>query len=170
MHYNKKKLILYTTFLLCFISLKAQQIRPQAITASGATLTNGNSKVTFTVGEITVKTITDGNFSIGQGVISGSSAVNITTRTMDAASSGLDIRFFPNPVQTLLTAEVQDTKNRFLEWTIYDISGKVISSDIYAAQTNRVNFNTANWQAGTYIMTVSERGGQILGSYQVIKQ
>jgi hypothetical protein len=158
------------TVIFCAVTLQAQQIRPQAVTTSGATLKNGNSEVTFTVGEITVKTITDGNFSIGQGIISGSSAVNITTKTIDPISAGLDIRFFPNPVQTLLIAEVQDTKNRFLEWTIYDISGKVISSDIYAAQTNRVNFNTANWQVGTYIMTVSERGGQILGSYQVIKQ
>lgn len=151
-------------------ALQAQQIRPQAVTSSGATLKNGNSQVTFTVGEITVKTITDGNFSIGQGTISGSSGANVSTRVVDPIAAGLDIRFFPNPVQTLLTAEVQDTKSRFLEWTIYDISGKIISSDIYAAQTNRVNFNTANWQAGTYILTVSEKGGQILGSYQVIKQ
>jgi hypothetical protein len=156
--------------LFSLFSLQAQQIRPQAVTTSGATFKNGNSQVTFTVGEITVKTITDGNFSIGQGTISGSAGVNVSTKILDPIASGLEIRFFPNPVQTLLTAEVQDTKSRFLEWTIYDISGKVISSDIYAAQNNRVNFNTANWQAGTYILTVSEKGGQILGSYQVIKQ
>lgn len=165
-----RRLVLLIYATLSYLAINAQQIGPQAVTTSGATLKSGNSQVTFTVGEITVKTITDGNFTIGQGTVSGSAGANVSTKVVDPIGSGLEIRFFPNPVQTLLTAEVQDAKSRFLEWTVYDISGKVISSDIYAAQTNRVNFNTTNWQAGTYILTVSEKGGQILGSYQVIKQ
>lgn len=152
------------------IALNAQQISPQSITSSGATFIANGSEIIYTVGEITVKTLSDGNVNIGQGTISGSVNLNVSTRVVEPSTADLDIRFFPNPVSTVLSANVIDTKDRFLEWTVYDISGKIISSDIYAAQPNRVNFNTSSWKPGTYIMTVSERGGQLLGSYQVIKQ
>ena len=152
------------------IALNAQQISPQSITSSGATFIANGSEIIYTVGEITVKTLSDGNVNIGQGTISGSVNLNVSTRVVEPSTADLDIRFFPNPVSTVLSANVIDTKDRFLEWTVYDISGKIISSDMYAAQSNRVNFNTSSWKPGTYIMTVSERGGQLLGSYQVIKQ
>jgi hypothetical protein len=56
------------------------------MTTNGAILKNGNSQVTFTVGEITMKFITDSNFSIGQDTISGSAGMNVTTKVADTMS------------------------------------------------------------------------------------
>jgi hypothetical protein len=164
------KLLFAIATLALSIDTFGQQVRPEAITTCGAAFRGSNGTILFTVGEITVDVISDGNFSIGPGVLSGAAATNIVTRVLEPFVSDIRIKLFPNPVSTLLTAEINDDKDRFLEWIVYDISGRLISSDVFAGGTNRVNFNTASWQTGSYIMTVSERGGSILGSYQIIKQ
>ena len=60
------------------IFTQAQNVKSSAVTSSGATMNQSNAKISFTVGEIVVETITDGTNSLGSGVVN-SSTTNIVT-------------------------------------------------------------------------------------------
>ncbi|MGH1386987.1 hemagglutinin protein [Kordia sp.] len=57
--------------MLCMISVKAQAIEREVVAAGGNTISNGTVTLDFTVGELTVTTITDGTTTLTQGFQQG---------------------------------------------------------------------------------------------------
>ena len=159
-------------FSLCFFTsnfIQAQEVKPQVVCTSGATMSQGNSKVSFTVGEIVVKTITDGNNSIGQG-FTNSAAGSTVTAIQEPEAGVLQMKLYPNPSSNLLFADITESKLPYVQLAVNDINGRQISKDTYAAGNNHIGINTQSWQAGNYFVTVSDTKGKTLGSYKVVKQ
>ena len=68
--------VVFTFLILIFVyySLSAQEIKPMVITTSGVTMDQSDVNMSFTIGEITIKTISGTNNNIGQGFINSATA------------------------------------------------------------------------------------------------
>lgn len=169
MYYMKHQNYLLILFYISFNHLQAQNVKSSVITTSGASMNQSNAKISFTVGEIVVKTITDGTNSIGQGVVN-SSTTNIVTAIRENDISKIKINMYPNPASELVYVDITESKVSDIQVTIYDITGKQISSEKYAVGNNHIGINTQKWQKGEYILTIKDIQGELLGSYKVVRQ
>jgi tricorn protease-like protein len=160
---------LIVLFFFAFNLIHAQNIKSQAVTSSGAIMNQSNSKISFTVGEIVVKTITDGTNSIGQGVVN-SSITNIVTAIKETDFTKIKLKVYPNPFSELVYVDITESKISNILLTVYDINGNQINSQTYNAGNNHIGINTQNWQNGNYIITISDIKGELLGSYKLLKQ
>jgi hypothetical protein len=143
-----KPLILLAAAMLMATMGIAQSLAPQAVNAAGVKFTQASGSISFTVGELVVKsqTDTDGN-TLGGGF------------TNSAAGS-----------TSLLTVEVASTNLSRLVVEFTDLQGKTLSSSQYAGISNKIGINTAGYANGTYLLFLKTESGKVLGSYQIIKQ
>lgn len=160
------RLMILLFSLVLLKGLSAQDIKIQTVNASGSSPVGKSVSVLYTVGEITVPMSAS---NIGSGFISGANPVKIIT-SIEPVKELLSVRFFPNPVHDILNVDLTNDLKGYLHWRVVDITGKVISNDRYSTSVSRINFNTKLWSCGTYIVSVSNDQGSILGSYQIIKQ
>ncbi len=169
-----KKMLQQYLFLICFLfsyTVSAQQIKPQVICSSGSPANQSNTKLSYTVGEITVKNISNGNHSIGQGFSHAAIADTDITTITEPDYSLLKINLYPNPTSGLLFAAISDSKLPFIMLNIYDVSGRLISSDKYAVTANnQIGLNTEHWQSGTYFLKINDLQNNPLGEYKIVKQ
>jgi len=158
-------------FLLNFLPIfnYAQNVKSSAVTSSGSSMNQSNAKISFTVGEIVVKTITDGTNSIGQGVVNSSTS-NIITAIRETDITKIKMNVYPNPAGDLVYIDIFESKVATIQLSIYDISGKQISSEKYIAGNNHIGINTQSWQEGNYIIVINDIAGELLGSYKISKQ
>ncbi len=151
------------------IFTQAQNVKSSAVTSSGATMNQSNAKISFTVGEIVVETITDGTNSLGSGVVN-SSTTNIVTAIHETDITKIKINVYPNPVSDLVFVDISESKVSAIQVTIFDITGKLISSEKYTAGNNHIGINTQTWQKSNYILNITDMQGELLGSYKVVRQ
>lgn len=166
--YNK------TTALLCalfFFQLSfGQSVSPNAITSAGASNASSNTKVSYTVGEISVKGIGNGNTNLGQGFTASAVQSTTVTAIQEPDKELLQVKLYPNPTSDLLFVDIENSKEPNIQISIYDISGKLISKETYVALNNHIGINTQHWQAGSYILQLSNSADLTLGSYSIIKK
>ncbi len=169
-----KKILQSYLFLTCFLlsqAVNAQQIKPQVICSSGSPANQSNNKLSYTVGEITVKNISNGTNSIGQGFGNSAIAATNITAIKEPDYSLIKINLYPNPTSGLLFVEVTDSKLPFIELRVHEASGKLISNDKYAvAANNQIGINTEGWQKGTYFLRITDLQNNQLGEYKIVKQ
>ncbi len=74
-----KQVILFFIFSFLYHGISAQEIKPMVVTTSGATMDQNDVNMSFTIGEITIKTISGANANIGQGFINSATATTAGT-------------------------------------------------------------------------------------------
>jgi len=82
----------------------------------------------------------------------------------NGSSGNNDIRVFPNPVIENSNVTFMLPQNGDATIEIYDLSGKLVSSQNYEqlqAGSNTVQFGTENLVKGTYIISVTQKGKKI---------
>ena len=147
----------------------AQSIKSYSITSSGASMSQNGGKISFSVGEIVVKTMTDGTNSIGQGIIN-TTTTNIVTAIKETDISKIRVNIYPNPANDLVFIDINDSKIPIIQLTVFDINGRQIISEQFSAINNHIGLNTNSWQKGNYFVTLSDLSGKLLGSYKIAKQ
>ncbi len=165
---NKTTALLSALFL--FQLSFGQSISPKAITSAGASNASSNTKVSYTVGEISVKGLSNGNINLGQGFTSSAVQSTTVTAIQEPIKELLQVKLYPNPASDLLFLDIENCKDSNIQISIYDISGKLISKETYVAQNNHIGINTQHWQTGSYLLQLSNSAGLTLGSYNILKK
>ena len=166
-----KQILAIVYFLIVYQFGHSQTPKPAVVTTSGAVLKQGSINLDFTVGELTVKSLSDSNItSIGQGFISSSAppSVNVIP-TYIAEQSPLKIRVYPNPASELIFADVSANTLDKLQLAIYDMTGRLLSKEIYASSNNHIGISTQNWPPGSYLLVAEDLKGNEFGKFKIIK-
>ena len=167
-NYNKTTVLLSALFL--FQLSFGQSISPKAITSVGASNASSNITVSYTVGEISVKGLSNGNINLGQGFTSSAVQSTTVTAIQETDKELLQVKIYPNPASDFLFLDIENSKDPNIQISIYDISGKLISKETYVAQNNHIGINTQQWQTGSYLLQLSNSAGLTLGSYNILKK
>lgn len=146
----------------------AQSIAPQSVNSGGTKMTQANSSLTFTVGELVVlsQTDSDGN-SLGGGFTAGATLTTVSIQETDAAI--LDVKVYPNPTTELVNIQINHSTIDQVVVTISDLQGKEVYSGKYAGISNVIGINTASYATGNYLLTLKNVNNQVLGTYKIIK-
>lgn len=129
-----------------------------------------NIKVSYTVGEISVKSLSNGNINLGQGFTSSAVQSTTVTAIQEADKELLQVKLYPNPSSDLFFVHIENCKAPNIQISIYDMNGKLMSKELYVAQNNHIGINTQHWQTGSYLLQLSNSAGLTLGSYIILKK
>lgn len=159
--------------------LSAQSIEKKVIGSAGKTLTAGNIQLDFTVGEPFTKSLTTASNSITQGfhqpilTLARLSDPNDTSSTLpaerlnDKLIHGIDITIYPNPAIDFINIKLNHAIDESLTITITNVQGQLVKQEIMQQQTMQIDFS--GLVAGTYLIVVKNKKGDLNNTYKVIK-
>jgi len=117
--------------------------------------------------------VNDNGTNDGGDIPNPAAPLTITENTSAAVANVIDntnIKAYPNPVKNELTIELSNTIANVYTVNVYDLSGKKITcqiNDMHNAN-NKLSINTANWNAGIYLVQLVTDGVQ--HTLQIAKQ
>ena len=85
-----------------------------------------------------------------------------------AANDGMGISFYPNPVKSKLTIQLDNISNNATSLTLVNVEGKVLKSTLLNQQNSNstVSFDVANISRGVYYLVIKD--GQTTKTSKVI--
>jgi hypothetical protein len=159
---TKKIFIPFLILLFVFSSgIKAQQV----VASGGAYYNGGTVSLSWTIGETVVKTFTGGSVILTQGFQQGYISSNAIE---DYLVNRLNLKVYPNPVSEIFSLLVENEDYFKLEYTLHDISGKVLSNGLISSDLTSIDIR--NFPDGIYLLRVIKRSGEPLQSFRIIKQ
>jgi hypothetical protein len=156
-----KHLILVLTLTFSLLSF-SQTISKQVIGAAGKTQSNGNSKLSWTVGEPVVGLMTAGGNQLGNGYYP---ALNLQALSIEENTLEAQIKLYPNPTSQSLFVSHPDITS--FEITIVDLNGK----QLYSGTINKDEpLDVSNYIQGMYMVTVENTATNKKNTYKIIKK
>ena len=152
-----KRNILLTLLLVINLAINAQEV----ISVQGASYSNSNGSIDFTIGEVVTATLTNTNIILTQGF----HQTNLTVLAVDDFDINFQARVFPNPTQDILQLDIQNYSG--LNYKLYDIQGRQLS--IAKIDKKNTVINTAQYAKGMYLLVILNENKQKLKTYRIIK-
>ena len=154
-----KKLLL---FFLITATGYSQSISKQVIGAAGKTQSNGNSKLSWTVGEPVVGLMTAGGNQLGNGYYP---AMDLQALSVEDNVLDVQLKVYPNPTSQSLYVSHPDMNSFGI--TIVDLNGK----QLYAGTINKEEpLDVSNYTQGMYLVTIENPTTNKKNTYKIIKK
>jgi len=141
----------------------SQTVSPELISSSGDSFSNATYQLDWSVGECITATHSAGAYVITQGFHQNT---YIITAVEDLRVE-IEMSVYPNPTSDLISLKVESSKVESMQYTITDLSGKVLQTVKMQSNIEQINFSS--YANGTYLITVSENN-QLIKSFQIIKK
>ena len=154
----KKLLLLLLISNIC----QAQSISKQLIGAAGKTQSNGNSRVSWTVGEPVVGLMTAGGNQLGNGYYP---ALNLQALSVEDNVLDVQLRVYPNPTSQSLYVSHPDVNSFGI--TIVDLNGKQLYSGTI---NNEEPLDVSGYTQGMYMVTIENTTTNKKNTYKIIKK
>ena len=152
-----KRNILLTLLLVINLAINAQEV----ISVQGASYSNSNGSIDFTIGEVVTATLINTNNILTQGF----HQTNLTVLAVDDFDINFQARVFPNPTQDLLQLDILNFSG--LNYKVYDIQGRQLS--IAKIDKKNTVINTSQYAKGMYLLVILNENKQKLKTYRIIK-
>ena len=151
-------------FLLASFYCSSQSITKQVIGPGGQTFENGNNKLSYTVGEVVVGSMTDedGTYQLGNGYYP---SLNLSTLNTETPELQLQLKIFPNPTKEVIY--ITHPTEQFFEVKITDVSGKQI---LETAHQRQQSLSVETLTTGSYFITVTTKESKQTNTFKIIKQ
>jgi hypothetical protein len=135
----------------------------QVISSSGSTLKSSTGSLSFTVGELVIDTKNAGATTITQGF----HQTKLTITAMNVLrEQNFSISAFPNPTSDFVNLKIEKGEIRDIEFTLFDLQGKVLSNRKIESTNTEVSFSGYN--SGNYLLKVIQKGKEIQ-TFKIIK-
>ena len=150
--------------LLTCVSLSAQSVEKNVISAIGNSYSGQNFSVSYNAGELVIgsQASEDGSIQLGSGYYP---SLNLITLDVNIPELKFGFNLYPNPVRDALYIE-HPTLSEFIV-SIHDINGRLVYELL--SQVKKP-ISTSNLSLGTYIVSVKTTDNQRINSYKIIKE
>ena len=161
-----KTTISILVLLIISLSISAQTaIKKSNISTTGAVVSNGTTKVIYTVGEFAVQENTQGTVHISEGFINPD--MLITTGLDKYNYEDFDVQIFPNPAVNYVNVKPTEISNFNIE--LFDVNGKLIMSENGKnALVKRLNIS--HLTNGEYLLVIKSEKLKQFKTFKLIKQ
>ncbi len=164
---KKYTLIFAMGFLFCFsISAQNMKISPSVIASNGATATAGNTHLSWTIGELSVSCIDNGDTYLSQGFQQPFEA-DISVSILESnLPEGFELSVFPNPTLGEVNLIFE---NPFLH-TIYvfDVKSNLLKELNSSALKDEIDLST--FPEGKYLIHVKDDSNNRMTTVKVLIQ
>lgn len=159
-----KKLIVLLNLLLCTgISCHAQANPPDVFSSAGGEGTDGNSHLSWTIGEPITETVSDGTNSLTQGF--HQPWVEITTDVEDAIGSGSGISVFPNPTRHVLHVVYADETPAEDRLELMDAQGRLVHQG--RIRSTSTDLDVTKYAPGNYFLRLLGEEGVTKRTFKI---
>jgi hypothetical protein len=160
----KSLIFLLSILLTALIPVNSQTaIKKSSLSTDGGSAVNGNITVTYTVGELAVREIKNGNTGLSEGFISPD--IRVALKAEDYGElQGVNI--FPNPVKDNL--HISWPFKHEYEIHLFDITGKEIF--VKTDNTSNSTFNLSGYPKGIYLLGIVDRKNRKIRTFKVQKK
>ena len=156
-----KYLILVLTLTFSSLSF-SQSISKQVVGTSGKTQSNGNLKLSYTVGEPVIGLMTAGGNQLGNGYYP---AMDLQALSVEDNVLDVQLKVYPNPTSQSLYVSHPDMSSFGI--TIVDLNGK----QLYQGTINKEEpLDVSNYIQGMYLVTVENAAANKKNTYKIIKK
>jgi len=156
---KRQLLILFSAISL---ATQGQSIEPQVLATAGATYANGNTQLSWTLGEMAVATLSNGSNILTEGF--HQPEVTVTGIGLIPLDDG--IRVFPVPTASQLTIELPEGLLNSLAQVV-DVEGKLVYSEKLKSQNN--NLTLEGLSQGVYLLSLFHQDNNSTYRIQLIK-
>lgn len=147
---------LVLSLLLTTITVSAQEV----VSTQGDSYSNASGSIDFTIGEVVIKTGTDGTNDITQGF----HQTNWNFLGVEDHAPSYEATIYPNPTEDVLNIRTSTFEN--VTYTLYDAQGKLIMQNILSGEQTPIQ--VSQLALGSYSLTLSNET-QNLKIFKLIK-
>ena len=158
-----KKTITILSMLLAFASYSQTAIKKESIDSGGATASNGDTAIIYTIGEVVVQESSEGTISISEGFISPDILAFIGVQDYTSLAG---VSVFPNPTTDYINISFSEVANYNI--TVFDYLGKQIE-ELNTQQTAEQSLDMQSYSSGVYLVVVKNTAKQQYKTYKVVK-
>ena len=138
-------------------------IKKSSLSTDGGSAVNGNFTVTYTVGELAVREVKQGNTSLSEGFITPDISVALKAEDYGELRG---VSIFPNPVKDILHIS-WPFKNKY-EIHLFDITGKEVFER--TDNTSNSTLNLSGYPKGIYLLGIVDRENKKIRTFKVQKE
>lgn len=158
MHYR-----LIILFITCQLTAVSQSVPRQVISPAGDHFTSANADLCWTLGEVAILTISDGNNTLTQGF----QQTNLEITSVDEVAFDFEISLYPVPCTDYLDIQL-DGLNDDLTVRLFNLSGQLMQTMYIPARMSQTRMFMAEYAAGTYFLEV-QNPKALAKTYKLIK-
>jgi hypothetical protein len=152
-----KKLIILTFISFSILGLNAQEVT----SAAGGTKSTADFEVSWTVGETTIQTFSEGSITLTQGF----HQPKLIVTPAKIFAYDISINVYPNPTQEFVTIEMNKLHQNS-NYSLYNLAGEKISEgDLRKAETR---LSLKNQASGSYLLKLT-KDNQPLQTFKIVK-
>lgn len=151
---KRSTLLWYSLFAT--VSLSAQEV----VSTQGDSYSTANGKIDFTIGEVTINTVTDGTNTLTQGF----HQTQWNFLGLEDLSPDYKVTIFPNPSSDVLNVQTVMFEN--VNYALYDAQGKLVLQNLLTAELTPIH--VSELPVGSYSLTLTTNA-TILKTFKLIK-
>ena len=152
--------LLFTLLLMAGIAHSQESTN-----TSGGEATGSGGSVSYSVGQVVYTTNSGSSGTVAQGV---QHAYEISVVGVNNTQSNISLNAFPNPATDVLTLQISNYNNEKLMYQLYDLNGKLISSEQIIASLTQIN--TATLAISTYFIDILNQENKKVQSFKILKK
>lgn len=150
---------------LCLFFVFFKMYTQNNTVASGGTAMGSSGTLSYSLGQIDYSTLTGSGGSLSEGVQQPYEIASLDAD--DYPNIILQMKVYPNPFETQIILSISDFTSEYLEYTVYDMQGKLLISNKISTVETSVSLESQ--QAATYLLQVTD-SGQLLKTFIIIKK
>ena len=163
----KKTIYVLLTALFCLGMGYSQSLSQTVVSSSGATITGASNTLSFTAGEASIGTITNGE-SLGQGFWLG--AIVAVVLSNEDFTFEVQTTVYPNPVTSYLNLNFNEMAGQDFEILLYDNNGKQVYHQELENSSANETLNFSAYSQGIYLLNIVQRSTNKSKTFKIIKQ
>jgi len=152
--------LLFTLLLMAGIAHSQESTN-----TSGGEATGSGGSVSYSVGQVVYTTNSGSSGTVAQGV---QHAYEISVVGVNNTQSNISLNAYPNPATDVLTLQISNYNNEKLMYQLYDLNGKLISSEQIIASLTQIN--TATLAISTYFIDILNQENKKVQSFKILKK
>lgn len=163
----KKTIIVFLIVFLTIGFSYAQSLSQVVVASSGATITGASNTLSFTVGEVIIGSITNGEY-LDQGFWPGVAAGILLSNEDFTFENQFTV--YPNPVVDFLNFNFKGMSGQNFEIQVYDTNGRQVLDLqlLNSSESETLNLNAL--RTGIYFLSIVESASNKSKSFKIIKQ
>jgi hypothetical protein len=162
-----RKFLLLLIFIYATLQGICQSVTLDGLFSSGDDYRNSNGQITWTLGDIQIVTLKK-EIIMTQGSLQ--TKLNIISAVQSSEYKDIEVKVFPNPVHEILNIKYVTLKKLDLQFSLYNIDGKIIFSDKLNDNQNSAQIPFTHLQSGYYILKVYSEDNKFNKTMKILYQ
>lgn len=159
------KYLTFSISLLFALSFQAQSLEKQTLSNGGGFSENNNLSLEWTLGEMKVSELSNGNLIISEGFHQGN---DLTIGFLETDAFTMNI--FPNPTQDIIQLQIDASLQSDLTMELIDMKGsRILEKRLFENGSAYSEIDLSTFENGIYILLLTDQNSKKTYEFKVQK-